>query len=122
MPDHRPNLPYDAYCRASWFQHEETIRLLMPAMDVAALRAVVIDLRTNMHGRWTHMPPGIDDRRRLLLHDVATAAAERAGEPWPWLDDLLPDGDRLAAQLLGDQADDDGDGDGDDAAGQAVGS
>lgn len=77
----------------AWVALEDSVRRWMPALQTShvVLEAVAADLRPGSGGPWEGMPPDLEARRALLLHDVATAAAERYGRPWPLESDLLPE-------------------------------
>jgi hypothetical protein len=76
--------------RLLWAAHVDTLRGLLPHLDIPALTVVAADLRPGSGGRWEGMPPDLEAQRQLLLAQVAEFA-ERLGVAWPIEGDLLPE-------------------------------
>lgn len=80
--------------RVTWVAHEDTIRALLPVLELDALREVGHDLRVDpvhLTGRWSGLPADVEARRVLLLDEVARRGSELNGGAWGWLDDLVPE-------------------------------
>ena len=80
--------------RVTWTAHEDTIRGLLPFLELDALREVGHDLRVDpvhLTGRWSGLPSDVEARRLLLLDEVARRGRELGG--WGWPDDLVELGD-----------------------------
>jgi hypothetical protein len=88
--------------RAGWVVLEDHVRRWLPALQTSpkALETIAADLRPGSGGPWEGLPDDLEARRALLLHDVATAAAERYGQPWPLRNDLLPEPPDTVADIL----------------------
>jgi hypothetical protein len=75
----------------SWVAFEDAVRRWLPLMPARLLEEVASELRPGSGGPWEGMVAPLDGRRALLLDEVARLAAERYGQPWPLLNDLLPE-------------------------------
>jgi len=74
-----------------WAALEDAVRRWLPELGSDFAYVVAGDLRLGSGGPWEGMVPLLENRRALLLHDVASFTAQRTGEPWPFPDDLLPE-------------------------------
>jgi hypothetical protein len=88
--------------RVAWACFDDTIRRLLPSLNVQALTAVVFDLRAAPGAVWGTLTGDLANARDLLRLAIIDRAEELLDGPWPFLEDAPVCPDNLSALFAAD--------------------